>query len=96
VLLYSLACLLLKEEFQRKGKYQLMAKQYVRDTVLLTGAAYLMEWVEGGVRAVRGGTVSALCASTKTWWSDCDKSYIWIRMRPANNFSTGAIEFHKS
>jgi hypothetical protein len=55
--LFSLACLLLKEEFQRKGKYQLMAKQYVRDTVLLTGAAYLMEWVEGGVRAVRGGTV---------------------------------------
>jgi hypothetical protein len=47
-----------QEEFLRKTKYRLMARQYVRDTLLLTGAAYVMEGVEKGTKALRGGAVS--------------------------------------
>ncbi len=43
-----------QEDYKRKARYQHFARQYLRDTALLTVAAYLMEGVEHLVATVRG------------------------------------------
>jgi hypothetical protein len=47
------------DEYNRKGKYKAMTRQYARDTVLLIAASYIMDWGEAGMKAIRGGKVGA-------------------------------------
>lgn len=48
---------MLQDEYKQRNKLRLLSQRVLKDTALLTGAAYLMDGVDTAVQSVRG-TVS--------------------------------------